>query len=189
METIYADAFRRFSSVEGEPDRLRKLRRDAFELFTVTGFPAVKSEDWKYTNVAPIATGEWNVNDRKGKVPADIDIELLAKFKTERNGFAALNLAFGEFATLRISKDTVIDKPIEFECEDNCTDCHGSGAQPGSTVETCSACGGRGQVVRSQGFFSMATTCPQCRGKGQTIKTPCKTCRGLGRRTVEHDQF
>ncbi|HEX6126140.1 MAG TPA: Fe-S cluster assembly protein SufD [Pyrinomonadaceae bacterium] len=114
METVYADAFRRFLSVQGEPERLRRLRRDAFALFTVTGFPAVKSEDWKYTNVAPIAAGEWKVNDRKGKVPADIDIELLGKFKPDRNGFAALNLAFGDFATLRISKDTVVEKPIEF---------------------------------------------------------------------------
>ena len=114
METIYADAFRRFLSAEGEPERLRKLRRDAFALFTVTGFPAVKSEDWKYTNVAPIAAGEWKVRDQERKVPADIELELLNKFKTERNGFAALNLAFGEFATLRISKDTVVENPIEF---------------------------------------------------------------------------
>lgn len=79
---------------------------------------------------------------------------------------------------------TGIDKPIEFQCEDNCKDCQGSGAQPGTAVETCSACGGRGQVVRQQGFFSMATTCPQCRGRGQTVKSPCKTCRGAGRNEV-----
>jgi molecular chaperone DnaJ len=79
---------------------------------------------------------------------------------------------------------TGIEKPIEFECEDNCKDCQGSGAQPGTSTETCSACGGRGQVVRQQGFFSMATTCPQCRGQGQIIKSPCKTCRGQGRTVV-----
>ena len=78
-----------------------------------------------------------------------------------------------------------VEKPIEFECEDNCKDCQGSGAQAGSGVENCSACGGRGQVVRSQGFFSMATTCPQCRGQGQIIKSPCKTCKGRGRNGVE----
>ncbi len=80
---------------------------------------------------------------------------------------------------------TGIEKPIQFECEDSCTDCQGTGAQAGSSVETCSACGGRGQVVRSQGFFSMATTCPQCRGQGQMIKSPCKGCRGQGRKMVE----
>jgi molecular chaperone DnaJ len=80
---------------------------------------------------------------------------------------------------------TGIEKPIEFECEDNCKDCLGTGAQPGSAVDTCPACGGRGQVVRSQGFFSMATTCPQCRGQGTIIKSPCKTCRGRGRTEVD----
>ncbi len=78
-----------------------------------------------------------------------------------------------------------VEKPIEFECEDNCKDCDGSGAQKGSGVENCPACGGRGQVVRSQGFFSMATTCPQCRGQGQIIKSPCKTCKGQGRNLVD----
>lgn len=79
---------------------------------------------------------------------------------------------------------TGINNPIEFQCEDNCKDCQGSGAQPGTLIETCPGCGGRGQVVRSQGFFSMATTCPQCRGQGTTVKSPCKTCRGRGRNTV-----
>lgn len=76
-------------------------------------------------------------------------------------------------------------KPITFECEDDCKDCKGSGAQPGTSVETCSDCGGRGQVVRSQGFFQMATTCPRCRGTGQMVKSPCKTCSGAGRTMVE----
>jgi len=76
-------------------------------------------------------------------------------------------------------------KPITFDCEDDCKDCSGTGAEAGSKVETCSACGGRGQVVRSQGFFSMATTCGQCRGQGSVIKNPCKTCRGRGRVGIE----
>lgn len=80
---------------------------------------------------------------------------------------------------------TGVEKPIEFECEDGCKDCSGSGAAPGTQPETCTACGGRGQVVRSQGFFSMATTCPQCRGQGMMIKNPCKTCRGRGRVGVD----
>lgn len=76
-------------------------------------------------------------------------------------------------------------KPIEFECEDTCEKCEGSGAEAGTKPETCAHCGGRGQTVRSQGFFSMATPCSVCRGTGQIIKNPCKTCRGQGRKTVE----
>lgn len=80
-------------------------------------------------------------------------------------------------------KDVIdgIQKPIEFESEDSCKTCEGSGAEAGSKSETCPGCGGRGQVVRSQGFFSMASTCGQCRGTGQIIKNPCKKCRGQGR--------
>lgn len=80
-------------------------------------------------------------------------------------------------------KDVIKDheKPIEFQCDDNCGTCNGSGASPGTGVKTCGTCGGRGQVVRQQGFFSMASPCPTCRGAGQNIEKPCSECRGQGR--------
>ncbi|HMN69703.1 MAG TPA: molecular chaperone DnaJ [Bdellovibrionales bacterium] len=84
-------------------------------------------------------------------------------------------------------KDVIagVQKPIEFECAEDCADCSGTGAEKGSKAETCPDCGGRGQVVRAQGFFSMATTCPRCRGQGQIIKNPCKVCGGDGRVAAE----
>jgi Fe-S cluster assembly protein SufD len=114
METIYADAFKKFLASRDEPDDLRRLREDAFTVFTSMGFPAVKSEDWKYTNVASLAGLEWKIGDGQHKVPADLEWELLEIFDGGRNGFTALNTAFGEYATLRIKKDTVADQPIEF---------------------------------------------------------------------------
>jgi Fe-S cluster assembly protein SufD len=114
MKTIYDDAFQRFLSAGNESGPLRQVRQEAFDVFRRSGFPVVKSEDWKYTNVARIAAGEWTVGEEPRKVPADLDIELLKRFGQNRNGFAALNLAFGDFATLRISRDTVVDLPIEF---------------------------------------------------------------------------
>lgn len=72
-------------------------------------------------------------------------------------------------------------KPIEFKCEDNCDTCNGSGAKPGTGTKTCSTCGGRGQVVRAQGFFSMATACPTCAGRGEVVESPCSSCHGRGR--------
>lgn len=74
-----------------------------------------------------------------------------------------------------------IEREIEFETDVSCTACNGSGAEKGSQPVTCPTCQGRGQVVRQQGFFSMASTCPQCKGEGQLVKNPCKTCRGQGR--------
>ncbi len=74
------------------------------------------------------------------------------------------------------------DKDIEFEKEVGCAACKGTGAKKGSDVETCKDCRGRGQVVRTQGFFSMATTCPTCHGEGKTVKNPCDECDGEGRK-------
>lgn len=63
----------------------------------------------------------------------------------------------------------------------HCTSCSGSGAKPGTTPETCTTCGGHGQVRMQQGFFSVQQTCPNCRGKGTTISDPCNSCHGIGR--------
>lgn len=78
-----------------------------------------------------------------------------------------------------------VQKPISFESEEDCKDCSGSGAEKGSKAETCLHCNGRGQIVRAQGFFSMATTCNVCGGTGQIIRNPCKTCKGAARVSVQ----
>jgi len=67
-----------------------------------------------------------------------------------------------------------------------CKTCEGSGAQPGTEPETCTTCGGVGQVRMQQGFFSVQQTCPACRGKGKVIRNPCNTCGGVG--TVEESR-
>ncbi len=62
-----------------------------------------------------------------------------------------------------------------------CGDCKGSGAAPGSSRETCPACGGHGHIEHRHGFFMVQTTCPKCRGEGSRIGKPCGNCRGEGR--------
>ena len=55
-KSIYADAFREFSGRRaGEPGWVARLREGAFESFEAEGFPTTDDEDWKYTNVAPLA--------------------------------------------------------------------------------------------------------------------------------------
>ena len=73
-----------------------------------------------------------------------------------------------------------VSKEIEYQRHAACAPCKGSGATPGSKRSSCSACGGAGQVRRSQGFFSVASPCPDCRGEGSYLVDPCKTCRGNG---------
>jgi len=74
-----------------------------------------------------------------------------------------------------------VKKTIEITRNENCPDCRGSGAAPGTTASKCPDCGGRGEIVRSQGFFAMRTTCPRCRGAGEVIDKPCGKCGGSGR--------
>lgn len=61
-----------------------------------------------------------------------------------------------------------------------CEDCEGTGAREGTRPETCPQCGGNGQVIHRQGFFTLQTTCPACRGEGKIITNPCPGCSGTG---------
>ncbi len=73
------------------------------------------------------------------------------------------------------------EKTISIPRLDTCTECEGSGCQPGTFPETCSQCQGTGQFIQNQGFFKVKTACPYCRGKGKSIPNPCAKCRGGGR--------
>jgi molecular chaperone DnaJ len=75
------------------------------------------------------------------------------------------------------------EKTIEFEKQDNCDACKGSGAKAGSSPIVCPQCGGQGRIAQ-QGFggmFRMVTTCPNCRGRGSVVKDHCTSCGGTGR--------
>ena len=73
-----------------------------------------------------------------------------------------------------------VEKEISFSKNTSCDACKGSGAKAGTKPQTCETCHGRGQIRRSQGFFSVSTTCHSCRGSGQWVKQRCSPCRGEG---------
>ncbi len=73
------------------------------------------------------------------------------------------------------------DEKLRIPRLEKCGECDGSGAEKGTSAETCVTCSGSGQTRYSQGFFSVMRTCANCQGKGQIVRTPCKTCRGQGR--------
>jgi molecular chaperone DnaJ len=70
--------------------------------------------------------------------------------------------------------------PLRLSTEGACDTCHGSGAAPGTSPQTCPVCHGQGVVSRNQGSFSFAEPCTNCRGTGNVIQTPCPTCHGSG---------
>ena len=76
-------------------------------------------------------------------------------------------------------------KKINISHLENCAVCSGSGAKKGTSPETCSDCGGTGQVRVSQrtpfGVVQSAKTCPRCNGKGKVVKETCGDCGGKGR--------
>lgn len=72
------------------------------------------------------------------------------------------------------------EKSISIPLLEVCPNCKGEGAQPGSKKKTCPDCRGTGQIARSSGFFSIATTCGRCRGQGTILERPCSECRGQG---------
>ena len=90
-------------------------------------------------------------------------------------------------ASVRITFEEAVfgcEKELELSLKDECTNCHGTGAKPGTSPETCPKCGGRGQVVMTQqsrfGMVQNVTTCPDCGGTGKIIKEKCTSCGGTG---------
>ncbi|MCA9376882.1 molecular chaperone DnaJ [Candidatus Nomurabacteria bacterium] len=64
-----------------------------------------------------------------------------------------------------------------------CKTCSGSGSKSGE-LQTCTTCGGRGQVQRVQqsifGRIAMLSECPDCDGSGKIVKEKCPDCNGQG---------
>ena len=71
---------------------------------------------------------------------------------------------------------------VSFSSSEKCEKCDGYGAEPGSKPISCSTCGGHGQVRSSQGFFTIQQTCHDCSGSGEQISSPCKECKGIGKK-------
>lgn len=77
------------------------------------------------------------------------------------------------------------DKQIAIERVENCEECGGSGAQKGTSAETCAQCRGTGTVTQAQrtplGVFQTQSACQNCHGTGKIIKNPCSKCAGSGK--------
>jgi molecular chaperone DnaJ len=79
---------------------------------------------------------------------------------------------------------TGVEKKIKVSKYIPCDHCNGSGAEKGTSKNTCSTCHGRGQVTRVTSTFlgqmQTTSTCPACDGEGSVIGTKCNKCYGNG---------
>ncbi len=77
-----------------------------------------------------------------------------------------------------------VEREMTLRKQAGCEVCSGSGAEPGSKLETCHTCKGEGQVVQMQrtflGAMQTVATCQTCNGRGKTAEKKCKHCGGDG---------
>ena len=106
---------------------LQQLRAAAFARFTELGFPTTHDEEWRFTNVAPIARTEFRHGrvDRLMMTPSEVEEmdeeecqRYLGRYATlAHNAFVALNTAFlCETTALKVPRG-LFERPMEIVCE------------------------------------------------------------------------
>ena len=90
-----------------------------------------------------------------------------------------------ELAQAAFGTTATVDVRLPVSCER----CEGSGCEPGTHPARCEVCGGAGEVreVRRSilGQIVTAAPCVACSATGSRIPTPCRECRGDGRKRAE----
>jgi len=113
-----------FTNQPPAPAWLQSLRDAAFARFAELGFPTTHDEEWRFTNVAPIARTAFTPvapdallvypESVKKLAPAEAEAHLARHAAFDQNPFVALNTAFlGNVTVLEIPRNAVIEQPIE----------------------------------------------------------------------------
>jgi molecular chaperone DnaJ len=181
----------------GDPEAERRFK-DVGEAYAVLGDDAKRREYDELRRLGAAGFGAGGPGGGFGGFPGgdagDLSDLLGHLFGGHGGGFTAGGPATARRRRARRGQDLRADVHLTFEDalagvrttlrvtgDGVCDTCGGSGAAPGTTPVTCTACGGRGQVTIDQGPFSFAQPCPTCGGRGQTIPSPCTSCAGEGR--------
>lgn len=121
-----------------------------------------------------------------GDIFGDIFGDLFGGGRSRRNNNGPMRGADIR-ASIRITFDESVkgcEKELELTLKDECGKCHGTGAKPGTSPQTCTKCNGSGQVVYTQqslfGMVQNVRPCPECGGTGKIIKEKCPDCYGSG---------
>jgi Fe-S cluster assembly protein SufD len=106
-----------FTSLQSAEPWIQELRQTAFQRFVQLGFPDTHNEEWRFTNVAPIARTSWSAHYMPSNIPPAAGPHL-AKHASLDNPFVALNTAFlNDVKLIQVPKNTVIEQPIEITYE------------------------------------------------------------------------
>jgi Fe-S cluster assembly protein SufD len=131
----YLSSFSRFEELfSADAPPLRRLRRAAIERFAALGFPTLKDEEWRFTNLAPLTrvtfeSAEPDAVPQATKQPDGVLVcglaEALARYPAlvephlarladyESHAFTALNTAFlRDGAFVHIPAGTAVEEPI-----------------------------------------------------------------------------
>ncbi|HAV00455.1 MAG: molecular chaperone DnaJ [Lachnospiraceae bacterium] len=122
-----------------------------------------------------------------GDIFGDIFGDLFGGGRSRRSNYNGPMKGANVRTSARISfKEAVFgcEKELDLNLKETCKTCNGSGARPGTAPETCTKCGGKGQVVMTQqslfGMIQNVQPCPDCHGTGKVVKDKCPDCHGNG---------
>lgn len=163
-----ADAERRFKeateayAVLSDDEKRRRYDRMGHSAFQNAGggTPYERVDFSSFSEILEgLFGGVFGGGARRARAGGDIEVDLSISFEESALG---------------------AEKTIEVSRRQTCDDCEGTGAAPGTTVGSCPACSGRGEVRYQRGFFSVARPCATCGGSGRRIEKPCPSCAGDG---------
>ena len=164
--------------------------KEAQEAYAVLSDPGKRKQYDQFGHAAFDGTGGAGGFDFSGMDMGDIFGDIFGDFfgggRTRRANDGPMKGA-NLRTSVRISFEEAVfgcEKEIEMVLKDECKTCHGTGAKPGTSPETCTKCGGKGKVVfTQQSFFGTVQnvqTCPDCNGSGKVVREKCPACRGTG---------